>query len=298
MPKVSVVMPVYNAGDYLVEAIESILNQTYSNFEFIIIDDASKDRSLDIIKRYKKLYPTKIRLIQMRRNLNAGGDMCANEGIKKARGKYIARMDADDISAPTRLEKQVEFLEENKKVFLVGSNAHVIDSNGEIIGEKLEPESPQDIYKAYLTFHPLIHPSCMFRRFIRPNKPFSYTIKYNANNDYYTFFKLICTGQVFANLPEKLLYYRIHGKNDTFVNMKKKFINTLKIRLTMIFKYGYKPTVKDIAVSIIQSAALFLLPDRILLSMYFISKGITKPTNTLEQLYVYFTTKPALEASS
>src|SRR3989344_1688263 len=96
-PLVSVVMPVYNAEKYLDQAIKSILNQTYKRFELIIIDDASTDNSLKIAKTYKRHFRTKIQIIETGKNLNGGGDMCANLVIERARGKYIARMDADDI---------------------------------------------------------------------------------------------------------------------------------------------------------------------------------------------------------
>lgn len=271
-------MPVFNAGKYLKPAIESILNQTYQKFELIIIDDASTDGSLEVVKAYKNSYASKIRVVEMKKNLNHGGDMCANEGIKKARGKYIARMDADDIAHKTRLEKQVAFLEENKSVFLVGSNAHVIDKTGKIIGEKLEPSSPIEIYQSYFKFHPLIHPSCMFRSKINEKK-FFYKLSYSANNDYLTFFTLLCRGAIFVNLPEKLLYYRIHGKNDTFVNMKQKFLNTLKIRIKMVLQNGYRPSFNSVLVNILQSIIVVLLPEKILFTMYMVSKGIQKQSN-------------------
>ena len=282
-PLVSVVMPVYNAGDFLVEAIESILNQTYQNFEFIIVDDNSTDGSNRIIKRYQKRYPKKIKLIQMTKTLNCGGDRCANEGIKLATGKYIARMDADDIAHKDRLTRQVSFLEKNPKVFLLGSTAYVVDKNATLIGEKKEPLSYTDIYRSYCTFHPLIHPSVMLRRIYR-GKPFAYEIRYSANNDYYTFFKILCRGACFANLPDKLLYYRIHGRNDTFVNIKEKFLNTLKIRMLMVLKYGYRPTPKDIATSVVQSITLLLLPEFLTAKLYLLTKGIIKIKNPLWRL--------------
>src|SRR3989344_358310 len=274
-PLVSVVMPVFNAGEFLTEAIESILHQTYKNFEFIIVDDCSTDGSWNVIKSYKKKHPTKINTIRLKKNLNRGGDSCANLAIKRAKGKYIARMDADDIAVIDRLEKQVKFLEENPDIFLVGSSAHVINAKNIIIGEKLEPQNHKDIYKSYARFHPVIHPTSMFRRLI-DKKKFFYQISYSANNDYHTFFKLICTGFKFANLEEKLIYYRIHSGNDTFINIKDKFMNTLKIRLKMFLRYNYKPSLKDVFTSLVQSILLFLLPERITKDLYLISKGIIK----------------------
>lgn len=138
-PLVSIIMPVYNAGLFLVEAIESIINQTYENWELIIIDDASTDNSWKIIKRFKNQYPKKIKVIRLKKNLNKGGDVCANIGFQKAKGRFIARMDSDDISHSNRLEKQVKFLLNNPDIFMLGSQAWVIDKNGEIIGEKNLP---------------------------------------------------------------------------------------------------------------------------------------------------------------
>lgn len=275
-PLVSVVMPVYNSEKYLSEAIESIMAQTYKRFELIIIDDESTDKSGEIIKHYQRRHRTKIKVIKTGKNLNGGGDMCANLGIELARGKYIARMDADDIAVPTKLEKQVAFLEKNKRVFLLGASANVINKRGTIVGEKLEPTHPFDIYHAYATFHPIIHPTAVFRRIFR-GKKFFYQINYSANNDYYTFFKLICSGYIFVNLKDKLLYYRIHDKNDTFVDIKKKYINTLKIRINMVLNKNYKPTVKDIALNMIQGCVILLLPESFTKNLYLVAKGIVKP---------------------
>lgn len=274
-PLVSVIMPVYNAGNFLVPAIESILTQTYQTFEFIIVDDASSDTSPAILAKYAKRFPKKIRLITLKRNLNRGGDSCANKALRFARGKYIARMDADDIAHPKRLEKQVAFLEAHPEIVLVGSNAYVINKEGKRIGIKSEPLTSDAIYKSYMTFHPLIHPTTMVRRIIG-KKIFRYQIKYNANNDYYTFFLMLCQGYQFANMKEKLLYYRIHGKNDTFINMKRKFMNTLRIRFEMLLRHGYRPSIKGIAITAAQTVAIFLLPETLIPQIYFLTKGIKK----------------------
>ncbi|MCL5432668.1 MAG: glycosyltransferase family 2 protein [Patescibacteria group bacterium] len=295
-PLVSVIMPVYNAGDYLSDAIDSVIDQTYKNFELIIINDASTDNSLKIIKKFKKFYPKKIKVINIKTNLNRGGDSCANKGIQKASGKYIARMDADDVCDSERLKKQVEFLENNPNVFLVGTNAHVINKHGEKIGEKIEPLTYQNIKKAYFTFHPLIHPSCMYRQKINGRK-FKYEIKYSANNDYYTFFKLLCNGLEFVNLPEKLMYFRIHDKNDTFVNMKEKYLNTLKIRLLMVFRYGYKPTLANWFTCFAQTIVVYALPEKILTQIYFLAKGIKKPRFSFPDIKTPFVAKVKAIAS-
>src|SRR3989344_5300354 len=267
MPLVSVIMPVYNAEKYVPAAIESILNQTYKRFELIIIDDQSTDNSSPIIKTYKRRHRTKIQLIETKKNLNRGGDMCANLGIERARGKYIAHMSADDIAASQRLEKQVEFLERNRRVFLVGSSAYVININGKIIGEKLEPTSPSDIYHAYATSNPIISSSIVVRR-IFGGKHFAYQIEYETNNDYYTFFKLIEKGYILANLSEKLLFSRLQDKNSAYFDIKEKFLNILRIRFNMIVHSNYRFTAKDIGVNILQAIILFILPKNIVKNLF------------------------------
>jgi len=275
-PLLSVIMPAYNSKNYIKEAINSVLNQTFQDFELIIIDDASTDSTINIIKSFQKKYPSKIKIIQAEKNLNCGGDKCANEGLRIATGKYIARMDADDVADTTRFEKQIKYLKTHPRVFLVGSNAYVIDKTGKVIGEKIEPLSSREIYRAYFGFHPLIHPTCMFKRKLKNGTTFKYEIKHSANNDYYTFFKLICQGYKFVNLEDKLLKYRIHDSNATYVNMKKKFINSLKVRLAMVANYNYIPTPKDILILGAQTGVVLVLPERMLLKIYFLAKGIIK----------------------
>lgn len=283
IPTLSVIMPAYNAEAYIEAAINSVINQTYQDFELIIVDDASTDNTVKIIKKFQKKYPY-IQLVTLEKNQNCGGDKCANKALERATGKYVARMDADDISDLTRFEKQVKFLDENKDIFLVGSNAYVINSKGVIIGEKNEPSSPDAIYKAYFGFHPLVHPTCTYRRLLKNGKPFIYEIKHSANNDYYTFFKLICQGYKFVNMEEKLLKYRVHNHNATFVNMKKKFINSLKVRLAMVANYGYRPTPKDIFMLSAQAGVVLLLPEKMLLKIYFLAKGIIKKEDILPKI--------------
>ena len=271
----SVIMPAYNSQDYIKEAILSVLNQTFKDFELIVVNDASTDNTLKIAEEMA-VKDKRIQVIHLRVNRNCGGDRCANIGLKFAQGKYIARMDADDIADRTRFEKQVKYLENHPEVFLVGSNAHVIDRNGKIIGDKIEPLSSEEIYKAYFGFHPMIHPTCVFRSTLKNGDKFYYQIKYSANNDYYTFFKLVCQGYKFVNLEEKLLQYRIHNHNATFVNMRKKFVNSLRIRLYMIFRHRYIPTLKDLFVLSAQTGVMFVLPERVLLKIYFLAKGIIR----------------------
>ena len=149
-------------------------------------------------------------------------------------------------------------------------------------------ENNNEIYNAYFGFHPLIHPTCMFRRKLKDGTNFKYQIIYSANNDYYTFFKLVCQGYKFVNLKEKLIKYRIHGQNATFVDMREKFMNSLKIRNAMVANYGYIPSPKAIVMIAMQTLVVYMLPQKFLLGIYFLAKGIIRfeeliPTISISQ---------------
>jgi len=271
-PLVSVIMPVYNAGFFLRQAIESILNQTYPHFELIIIDDASTDHSWPIISQFKKQNPGKIKVIRLKTGLKCGGDAAANLGFQKAKGQLIARMDADDLSLPQRLEKQVNYLQKHPDVFMVGSCAWVIDQTGQIVGQKNVPLTHKEIYQHYSIFHPMIHPSVMIRKSAVKRKNL-YKIKYSANNDLLTFFEFLKTKK-FVNLPEKLVCYRIHGQNDSLTKIKEKYFNTLKIRILAGRKYGYRPPVKAVVLNLVQLVTVSLLPEKLIFLTYMLAKGI------------------------
>ena len=159
-PLVSVVMPVYNGERFLKDAIESILNQTYKNFEFIIVDDGSTDDSLKIIKEYQKK-DKRIRLIENKKNLGQAKSL--NKGLSLAKGKYYAKMDSDDIACKKRIEKEVDFLERNNDYVIVGSNLEIIDENNNTIGYRFYPQKNKEIRKLIIIKSPFAHPSVMIK---------------------------------------------------------------------------------------------------------------------------------------
>lgn len=133
MPKISVLMPVYNTEEeYLREAIESILNQTYTDFEFLIVDDKSTNNAPDVIAEYAK----KDKRIKVIQGLHKGIGFVRNLGIKEAQGEYIAWLDSDDISLPERLEKQVSYLEKNNDITICCTAFKIIPSNKIVVAPK------------------------------------------------------------------------------------------------------------------------------------------------------------------
>ncbi len=208
-PTISVVMSVYNGQPFLAEAVESILKQTFSDFEFIIIEDKSTDDSLGILQRYCEK-DNRIILIKKDENKGVAGFIeNLNIGLNHAKGTYVARLDADDISDPKRFEKQVKFLNENPGIFMVGSSLQCIDKNGTDGKVMRALTNTEDIYKQMPRNISMFHPVIMFRN--------NGSLRYRENmwfcEDYDLYLRMMTDGYKFANLDEPLLKYRILPKS-------------------------------------------------------------------------------------
>ena len=226
-PLISVIMPVYNGEKYLREAIDSILNQTYTNFEFIILNDGSTDRTEEIILSYDDS-----RIVYVKNEENLQIVKTLNKGIALAKGKYIARMDADDISLSERFEKQIYFMEQNSEVDICGTWIQMF--GGKDIHWK--PPTTHDDIKVELLFGSgLAHPTVMGRRsFFVENK---YKEKFEKAEDYALWVETIDKYH-FINIPEFLLLYRTHTsqismrtkneQNDITNIIRKDFIRNFK----------------------------------------------------------------------
>ncbi len=233
-PLVSVIMGVFNQWDekVLKESVDSILKQTYSNLEFIIWDDGSHPEAAKIIQKLDGLDE---RIIVAGKEENRGLAYSLNECIRLAKGKYIARMDADDISKPLRIEKQVAFLETHPEYGWCGTDAELFDENG-VWGLRPMPEIP--CFKDYYYYSPYIHPSVMFRAEL-----FDENLGYLASEetlrceDYEIFMNLAKCGQKGYNLKENLFCYR--ETRDSYKKRKVKFrLNEAKIRYKNYKKMG------------------------------------------------------------
>jgi len=218
-PFISILMPVYNVEAFIEEAIESILNQTYTNFEFIIIDDASTDNSWDIIQKY-----TDKRIICVSNSSNSGPFPCRNLGLRMAKGEYIAVMDGDDIALPERLEKQVDFLENHPEMLAVGSESLVIPSQT----KRGTPISPSNIRLSLLENSYVLHPSLLIR-YSAMMELNGYQEKYRYAGDYDLLCRLNETGDM-ACLPDILMHYRNHPRQITELYRSKQIFYADKIR--------------------------------------------------------------------
>jgi len=200
-PLVSVILPVYNAEAYIVESIESMLNQTYENIELILINDGSTDSSLEIMQSYND---ARIEIISRE---NRGLIASLNEGIKKAKGKYIARMDADDISLSQRLQKQVVFMENSPEIGICGTAVIMF---GEGIQEKVWRLSLEDeCIKTELLFSSaLAHPTVMMKKVLIDEYQLFYDAGFKHAEDFELWTRFAEHSSL-ANLPEPLLKYRV-----------------------------------------------------------------------------------------
>lgn len=270
---VSVVMPVYNAGAFLQEAVKSILSQTYRNFEFIIIDDASEDDSWQILQNFTHKH-NKIRIYRNSQNL--GVSETVKKAIALARGNFLARMDADDIALPERLEKQVNYLLNHKETVAVGGQCLLMNKNGNVVGEKNFPTSFSDIYKYIYKFVPVQQPTLMIARHRLPKQFKYYRDGMDTAEEVELLFKLFKYGKV-ENLPDTVLMYRLHDKNTSLSDIRKTFLLTLLARIRGLLLYGYKPTLSGVAVTLLQTSVALLLPRKFTLFLYKKLRGLDAP---------------------
>lgn len=230
MPKVSVIMPAYNAEKYIAEAIDSILAQTFHDFEFIILNDCSKDRTEEIILSYKD-----DRIVYLKNEQNLGVAATLNKGLAAAKGEYIARMDADDISLPERFACQVVFLDETPKVAVLGTAVETFDEYGNTFRNPYRPDAAQ--IKIDLLFASVLaHPSVMMRRDVILDLG-GYDRDFEGLEDYELWCRVAAKHEI-AVYPEVLLRYRIHSAQVTQQPSPKKEAAQKRIRAWHLRQLG------------------------------------------------------------
>jgi len=212
--EISVIMPVYNSAPYVGQAIKSILNQTYSNFEFIIINDGSGDNSEEIILSFND------RRIKYYKTENKGTAAALNFGFSKAKNTWVARIDSDDINTPNRLEKQIHYLNNNINIDVLSSWSVYFDNNYKILFFLESATEHKEILKTLCLHNPLNQSGLIMKKSIWKNA--KYNEKFKFNEDYEFFFR-IKDKVVFHNLPEYFVYTRI-SKNSKSVSGRKENI--------------------------------------------------------------------------
>ena len=206
-PSLTVLMPVYNGGEFLRGAVESILGQTYSNFEFLIVDDGSTDESLEICRGFRD---PRIRLEENGRNLGLIATL--NRGLDLAEGDYIARMDSDDVSFPARLARQVQFMEDNPDVGICGTWYERVSGQGRTL---MQPPAEDRMIRFLLIFDTVFaHSTIMLRRQFLEAYRLRYAPGYKYAEDF-EFWTRCSRYTRLANIPETLLRYHFHAGNTS-----------------------------------------------------------------------------------
>lgn len=204
-PQVTVLLPVYKGGKHFRQAVESILSQTYADFEFLIVMDGSDEQTRDAVEEYRTA-DRRVRVVDQARRMGLGWSL--HQGVLRASGQWVARMDGDDVAHPDRLRIQVHYLSAKPDVHILGTQAIDIDEDGNILGERRVPTEHAAIRRILPYANPVIHPSVMFRRsaILRVG---SYNPNLRNLEDYDLWFRCMAAGLRFENLDLPLLYYRV-----------------------------------------------------------------------------------------
>lgn len=227
MPNISVVMSVYNGKKYLRKAIDSILNQTYTDFEFIIINDCSTDKTNEILQSY---HDKRIKIINNEQNLRLPASL--NKGLRLVKGKYIARMDADDIALTDRFEKQVKYLESHPDVAVIGGSFEVFnEQKGTLYVHKAYCNEMLERY--YLIPSPIGHPTAMLRKSMTVDEGFFYDEKYTSAQDYDLWLRIAQKHKI-NNIPDIVLKYRVHENSISRKRTEEQQMNARNIFLKNI----------------------------------------------------------------
>jgi hypothetical protein len=234
-PLVSVVMSVFNGQTFLSEAVESILHQSFQDFEFVVIDDGSTDGTVDILSTFAK----RDKRVRVVRQHNQGRPKSLNDGIGFASGRYIARMDADDIAFPNRLETQIDFMEQNPEVGLLGGAFERINSAGQTIDIIRPPLEDSQIRSIMERYNPMCHPAVLMRRDLVVatggyRKPL-------LDADDYDLWLRLAERSKLANLDQVILRYRIHPNQVSVKNARHQVLCVLAARAAASLRRSGRP---------------------------------------------------------
>ncbi len=241
IPLLSIIMPAFNAERYIREAIGSILGQDFREFELIIIDDGSADRTFEIAASFSDK-----RIILLQNDVNRGIVFSRNRGIGQARGSYIGMLDADDIAMPGKFRKQVEFLESNRDFGMVGSWAMLIDENGKCTGKAWKlPGKPDKIPPVMLFKNYFVQSAVVFRRSCLPE--YRYKEGYEIVEDYKLWIDILKRSKGW-NIPEFLVQYRVHGNNVTHTRKPVVRENLVAVYRELLGQLDIEPTPEEIEI--------------------------------------------------
>ena len=242
-PLVSIVMPNYNTPEqYLREAVESVLRQTYANIEFIIVDDASTGGDVEIIRSYNDK-----RIFLLRNENNMHVSYSLNRGIGAAHGKYIARMDSDDICLPERIEKQVRFMRRKDDIDVLCTRVEMFGNKNGVFSTGIR--DPEHMKTAVFFGNPVIHPSVMFKTSFLKERAVHYSADtdYKAAEDFELWSRCAFAGKIYE-YPQVLLKYRMHARQVSTATRNLQDENANHVRRNMLAWLGIAPDAYEMAV--------------------------------------------------
>lgn len=251
-PLVSVIMPVYNCKEYIASAVDSIINQSYRNLEIIIVDDASSDGTWEILQEYANK-DKRVRVYKNEVNLKIVGTL--NRAIDLSTGIYLARMDGDDEKILDAIEKQVDFMESNLDVAVVGGAVEICDSEMRRTNTRHYATSDKEIRSKLFRFSPYAHGSILMRKSMVPSEPY----KLNWAEDYDLYFRLGKAGK-FANLTDIVYRLRTHAESVSRTKARYQEGLTLYIRIKAVYEYGYQMTGSDKVYFFGQMISQYIMP--------------------------------------
>lgn len=263
MLKISVLMPAYNSAKYISESISSILDQTYSNFELIIVDDCSTDDTWQIIKNFAKR-DKRIIALKNEKNLDIAANR--NKALDVARGEYIAWQDADDISYPKRLMSQKEYLDRNSEVGIVGGYLDFFSDRCEYISTRKYPETDSEIRNIIFRYTPVAQPAAMIRKECFKNVG-NFDKKIAVAEDLDMNFRIGEQYQ-FANIQEPVIRYRLNDTSSTFKRLKLIELNTINIRRKYFDNPKYNAKTSDKIYNYLQYLSIYLIPAKLKIKIF------------------------------
>lgn len=260
--KISVIMGIYNCEETLSEAIESILKQTYKNWELIMCDDGSKDSTFQVAEGYKNRYPEKI--ILLKNENNHGLNYTLNKCLQVATGTYIARMDGDDICVPTRFEKEIRVFEREPQIDIVSTDMGFFDETG-VWGRVSHSEYPQK--KDFLKGSPFCHAPCMVRKTVYDSvQGYSEERKLIRVEDYHLWVKMYAAGYTGKNIHEVLYYMRddrkAYSRRKFKYRLNEAYVKCLAIKRLRLPIWGYIYAVRPIIVGMLPRFCYNILHKR------------------------------------
>jgi len=258
-PSVSVLMPAYNDATFVGEAIDSVLAQTLTDFEFVIVNDGSTDATGETIARLAAR-DGRIRVLTNQRNLGIVGAL--NRGLDACRGRYVARMDADDVALPGRLANQAAKMDQAPDVVALGGALEYIDSAGAQLGLRRAcavNDSP-------LAANPLLHPTVMIRREVLEAHHLRYEERFRYAEDYFLWLRLSKLGRLDA-IDEVVLRYRLTAGASRMRHLKAMLWATVRTKFAGIFRLGLRPTVSDVF-RLVAEIVLLAVPAGIVRRLY------------------------------